>query len=105
MARCESHFQHGMAYRCYATRGYYECFCGGDQSKCDFFPEKRREPKMPKPMDQLKTQLVEACEEKLDYYDVVNESGESVEYGMIIDFLFEQIAGLMTGGAEDGEAE
>ena len=101
MARCESYFQHGRSYRCYATRGYYECFCGGDKSKCDLFPE-RREAKMPKPMDQLKKQLIEACEAKLDYYDIVNESDEMVEYGMIIDFLFEQIAGILTGGAADG---
>lgn len=48
-------------------------------------------------MEELKKQLAEACQEKLDYYDVVNESAEMVEYGMIIDFIFEQIAGLMTG--------
>lgn len=54
-------------------------------------------------MEELKKQLVEACERKLDYYDIVNESGEMVEYGLIIDFLFEQIAALMTGRAEDGK--
>ena len=53
-------------------------------------------------MEELKKQLVEACERKLDYYDIVNECGEQVEYGLIIDFLFEQIAAIVTGGAEDG---
>ena len=52
-------------------------------------------------MEELKKQLAKACEAKLDYYDIVNESDEAVEYGLIIDFLFEQIAGLLTGGAED----
>lgn len=52
-------------------------------------------------MEELKKQLAEACERKLDYYDVVNEPNESVEYGLIIDFLFEQIATLMTGREEN----
>ena len=101
MDRCENYFQLGMAYRCYAHEHSAECSCGGDRSKCDFFPGKRN-PKPPKPMDELKKQLVEACERKLNYYDVVNETAEMVEYGLIVDFLFEQIAGLMTGGAEGG---
>ena len=54
-------------------------------------------------MEELKKQLAEACERQLDYYDVVNESGEQVEYGLIIDFLFEQIAGIIRGRAENGE--
>lgn len=48
-------------------------------------------------MAELKKQLVEACEAKLDYYDVVIEAQEQVEYGMIIDFLFERIAEMMMG--------
>lgn len=46
-------------------------------------------------MEELKKQLAEACEEKLNYYDVVNEPNELVEYGVIIDFLFERIAEMM----------
>ena len=53
-------------------------------------------------MEELKKRLVESCEAKLDYSDVVNESAEMVEYGLIIDFLFEQIAGLMTGREVNG---
>lgn len=52
-------------------------------------------------MEELKKQLAEACERQLDYYDVVNECGEQVEYGLIIDFLFEQIATLMKGMEEN----
>ena len=49
------------------------------------------------PMDELRETLVLACKQKLDYYDVVNESAEMVEYGMIIDFLFDRIAEMMMG--------
>lgn len=48
-------------------------------------------------MDELKKQLAEMCERELDYYDIVNESGEMVEYGLIIDFLFERVARMMQG--------
>ena len=51
-------------------------------------------------MDELKKQLAEMCERQLSYYDVVNECGEQVEYGLIIDFLFERIAEIMTGGTQ-----
>lgn len=27
---------------CYGTKEMDECSCGGDESKCDFYPEKRR---------------------------------------------------------------
>ena len=50
-------------------------------------------------MEELKDRLIKVCEAKLDYYDIVNESDETVEYGLIIEFLFEQIAGLLTGCA------
>lgn len=47
MARCDSHFQHGLEYRCYALEHPAVCSCGGDQSKCDFFPflPEKRTPK------------------------------------------------------------
>lgn len=54
-------------------------------------------------MEELKKKLAEMCEQKLDYYDIVDECSEAVEYGLIIDFLCEQIAALMKGGTEDGE--
>lgn len=51
-------------------------------------------------MDKLKNQLAEMCKQQLSYYDVVNECAEAVEYGKIIDFLFERLADIMTGGKE-----
>ena len=43
MAKCDSYHQHGMSFRCYGTKAMEECTCGGDQSKCDFYPEKRQQ--------------------------------------------------------------
>jgi hypothetical protein len=54
-------------------------------------------------MNKLKKHLIEACERKFDYYDIVDEGLEMVDYGLIIDFLFEQICELMIVRAEDGK--
>ena len=54
-------------------------------------------------MDELKKQLAEMCERELNYYDIVNECGETVEYGLIIDFLFERVAGMMCGRTDHGD--
>lgn len=54
-------------------------------------------------MEELKKRLIEACERKMDYYDIVNEPNETVEYGLIIDFLVDCIAEMMMGRAEDGK--
>ena len=32
--------------KCWGTKECEECTCGGDTSKCDFYPEKRKEKKM-----------------------------------------------------------
>ena len=41
MAKCSSYFQHGLKFLCYGTKEMEECSCGGDTSKCNFYPEKR----------------------------------------------------------------
>lgn len=33
---------HGASGQCYGTRECDPCDCGGDESKCDFYPEKRK---------------------------------------------------------------
>ena len=43
MARCDCYFQHGLKFLCYGTKEVEECSCGGDESKCDFYPEKRKQ--------------------------------------------------------------
>lgn len=55
-------------------------------------------------MDELKKQLAALCEQKLDYYDIVNERDETIGYEMIIEFLFEQLAEMMTGRSDHGTA-
>ena len=42
-------------------------------------------------MNEIKEQLIKACQQKLDYYDVVDEGIEAIDYGMIIDVLCQQI--------------
>jgi hypothetical protein len=47
MVLCDSYLQHGLEYLCYSLEHPAECSCGGDVSKCDFFPENREpEPKL-----------------------------------------------------------
>ena len=46
-------------------------------------------------MDELKKQLAEMCKQKLDYYDIVDEGSEIVQYGLIIDFLADCLADMM----------
>lgn len=37
-----------------------------------------------------KNEIVKLCENELNYYDIVDECSETVEFGMIIDFLIEK---------------
>ena len=43
MAKCDCYFQHGLKFLCYGTKEMEECSCGGDKSKCDFYPENRKQ--------------------------------------------------------------
>lgn len=45
MAKCDCYYQHGTKFVCYGTKEMEECSCGGNESKCNFYPEKRK-PKM-----------------------------------------------------------
>lgn len=45
MAKCSCYYQHGLKTVCYGTKEMEVCSCGGDESKCNFYPEKRK-PKM-----------------------------------------------------------
>ena len=46
-------------------------------------------------MDELKKQLSEMCRQKLDYYEVVDENHETINYGLVIDTLFDCLADMM----------
>lgn len=46
MERCSCYYQHGSKPVCYGTKEMEECSCGGDESKCNFYPEKRKQKTM-----------------------------------------------------------
>ena len=46
-------------------------------------------------MAELKERLTEALRRKLDYYDVVEEDIEAIDYGTIIDALFEEMCKII----------
>ena len=39
---CDSYTTHSGESRCLGTKECDRCNCGGDESKCDFYPEKRK---------------------------------------------------------------
>ena len=39
---CDSYTTHSGESRCLGTKEVEPCSCGGDESKCDFYPEKRK---------------------------------------------------------------
>lgn len=41
MGKCDNYFQLGLKFLCCGTKEMEECSCGGDTSKCNFYPEKR----------------------------------------------------------------
>ncbi len=47
--------------------------------------------------DEIIDSLTEKCENELDYYDVVNESAEEVEYRLIVEFILDYIFGVWQG--------
>ena len=40
---CDSYTTYSGESRCLGTKEVETCSCGGDESKCDFYPEKRKE--------------------------------------------------------------
>lgn len=52
MAKCDCYYQHGTKFLCYGTKEMEECSCGGNESKCNFYPEKRK-PNMANEKQQL----------------------------------------------------
>lgn len=57
MERCSCYYQHGSKPVCYGTKEMEECSCGGDESKCNFYPEKRKQ-KMANEKRQIETTAV-----------------------------------------------
>ena len=41
--------------------------------------------------EEIITAMAKKCEDELNYYDVVNESAEMVEYDLIVEFILDYI--------------
>ena len=48
--------------------------------------------------DELIDSIAKSCEKELNYYDVVNESAEMVEYRLIVEFILEIIFDVWNDG-------
>ena len=85
MNKCDCHhtqryyangYLRSIKYECWGTRERDECSCGGDRTKCDFYPEVREkalkeiEPKFGEWIS-VDDRLPEECEDVLTYSDNV----------------------------------
>lgn len=41
--------------------------------------------------EEIINSLIQRCENKLDYYDLVNERAEQIDYGQIVTFILDCI--------------
>ena len=47
--------------------------------------------------DEIIDVLTHKCENELDYYDIVNESDETVEYRLIVEFIVNTVLSVWKG--------
>lgn len=72
MAKCSAFHEnpHNNGWdRCWATKETETCSCGGDEAKCDFYPEKRKKAAVPKFGEwiSVKDRLPDVCFETNTY--------------------------------------
>lgn len=71
--------------RCLGTKEIEQCDCGGDESKCDFYPERRKKSKTP------------------SFYDIIQELiKENFELTIRRGFVFEDTVRLSVGDNKSG---
>ena len=77
---CDSYTTYYGESRCLGTKEVETCICGGDESKCDFYPEKRKvaEKKMNTAEMWLKAQ-----EDGKTYYSKDADALYSKEFGLV----------------------
>ena len=77
---CDSYTTYSGESRCLGTKEVETCSCGGDESKCDFYPEKRKvaEKKMNTAEMWLKAQ-----EDGKTYYSKDADALYSKEFGLV----------------------
>ena len=77
---CDSYTTYSSESRCLGTKEVDRCNCGGDESKCDFYPEKRKaaEKKLNTAEMWLKAQ-----EDGKTYYSKEADALYSKEFGLV----------------------
>lgn len=74
--------------RCLGTKEIEICNCGGDESKCDFYPERRKKSKKPK---------------KPSFYDIIQELiKENFELTIRRGFVFEDVVRVSVSDNKSG---
>ena len=74
--------------RCLGTKEIEPCNCGGDESKCDFYPERRKKSKKPK---------------KPSFYDIIQELiEENFELTIRRGFVFEDAVSVSVRDNKSG---
>ena len=77
---CDSYTTHSGESRCLGTKEVETCSCGGDESKCDFYPEKRK--KAEKLLNTAEMWL-KAQEDGKIYYSEKADVLYSKEFGLV----------------------
>ena len=77
---CDSYTTHSGESRCLGTKECDRCGCDGDESKCDFYPEKRKEAE--KKMNTAEMWL-KAQEDGKTYYSKEADALYSKEFGLV----------------------
>lgn len=72
---------YGCNGRCYGTKECDPCHCGGDEAKCDFYPEKIQEAKrMGKTPEEIKKGLEACAGDRCDCCPYRSFAGDCVEF-------------------------
>ena len=77
---CDSYTTYSGESRCLGTKEVDRCNCGGDKSKCDFYPEKRKEGQ--KTLNTAEMWL-KAQEDGKTYYSKDADALYSKEFGLV----------------------
>ena len=48
--------------------------------------------------EEIINSVVEKCEAELDYYDIVNERTEQIDFGLIVEFIMDYILSVWEDG-------
>ena len=80
MERCECYDSRNVYSVCLGAKELERCYCGGDKSKCDFYPEKRKAAE--KPMNTAEM-YIKANENGKTYYSESVDAFYSKEFGLV----------------------